>query len=64
MERGCIINGLYSMGKAQDACCESVNMDSTQARRIENPDMSKELDLRCLHFSWKKLYLLGKDLKV
>lgn len=60
MEQGCIINGLYSIVKTQDACCESVNMDSTDP----NPDVSKEPDLRCLSLSYKKWYLLGKDLKV
>lgn len=65
MEQGCIINGLYSIVKTQDACYESVNMDSTEARRIKNPDMSKELDFRCLPLSYKKkLYLFGKDLEV
>lgn len=54
MEQGCIINGLYSIVKTQDACNESVNMDSTEARRIKNPDMSKELDFRCLPLSYKK----------
>lgn len=55
MEQGCIINGLYSIVKTQDACCESINMDSTEAGIIKNPDMSKEPDLRCLPLSYKKI---------